>query len=229
MRRFQQQSRTAYATKVARRHAGMCVDHRPSDWCNCVSSMGVTLRVTPRRRIVVAIRCAIAKSCAARIGRAQPDAICGTQALDTTPEEFRTLRSRINGLRKAPVAFARVWPDAAYRHRRARDRGCSIALAAPMQACVVIGKWCVCARNWPPNRRTCATRKISSNSSSPQIPIPCGFIDCATLRFVSVNDAAVRTYGFSREEFLGMTLLDIRPPEEKPTFLDSVNQIHPGL
>ena len=34
-------------------------------------------------------------------------------------------------------------------------------------------------------------------------PYPMWVYDCATLRFVSVNDAAVRTYGFSREEFLG--------------------------
>ncbi len=60
-------------------------------------------------------------------------------------------------------------------------------------------------------------------------PYPMWVYDCATLRFVSVNDAAVRTYGFSREEFLAMTLLDIRPPEEKPTLLDCVNQIHPGF
>jgi PAS domain S-box-containing protein len=53
--------------------------------------------------------------------------------------------------------------------------------------------------------------------------------DCATLRFVSVNDAAVQAYGFSREEFLGMSVLDIRPPEEKATFLDFVTTTHPGL
>ena len=60
-------------------------------------------------------------------------------------------------------------------------------------------------------------------------PYPMWVYDCATLRFVSVNDAAVRTYGFSREEFLGMTLLDIRPPEETPALLDYVNHIHPGF
>jgi two-component system, cell cycle sensor histidine kinase and response regulator CckA len=60
-------------------------------------------------------------------------------------------------------------------------------------------------------------------------PYPMWVYDCATLRFVSVNDAAVRTYGFSQEEFLGMTVLDIGPPEEKPTSLDYVNHIHLGL
>jgi PAS domain S-box-containing protein len=38
--------------------------------------------------------------------------------------------------------------------------------------------------------------------------------DLATLRFLAVNDAAVRHYGYSRTEFLEMTIKDIRPPED---------------
>jgi len=38
--------------------------------------------------------------------------------------------------------------------------------------------------------------------------------DLATLRFLAVNDAAVRHYGYSRSEFLEMTIKDIRPPED---------------
>ena len=38
--------------------------------------------------------------------------------------------------------------------------------------------------------------------------------DLTTLRFLAVNDAAVRHYGYSRSEFLEMTLKDIRPPED---------------
>ena len=38
--------------------------------------------------------------------------------------------------------------------------------------------------------------------------------DLTTLRFLAVNDAAVRHYGFSRAEFLEMTIKDIRPPED---------------
>jgi PAS domain S-box-containing protein len=38
--------------------------------------------------------------------------------------------------------------------------------------------------------------------------------DLATLRFLAVNDAAVRHYGYSRAEFLDMTIKDIRPPED---------------
>jgi PAS domain S-box-containing protein len=38
--------------------------------------------------------------------------------------------------------------------------------------------------------------------------------DLESLRFLAVNDSAVDQYGYSREEFLAMTLRDIRPPED---------------
>lgn len=38
--------------------------------------------------------------------------------------------------------------------------------------------------------------------------------DLTTLRFLAVNDAAVRHYGYTRSEFLDMTIKDIRPPED---------------
>jgi PAS domain S-box-containing protein len=38
--------------------------------------------------------------------------------------------------------------------------------------------------------------------------------DIRSFAFLAVNDAAVRRYGFSREEFLSMTILDIRPGED---------------
>ncbi|HEY6660817.1 MAG TPA: PAS domain S-box protein, partial [Pyrinomonadaceae bacterium] len=40
--------------------------------------------------------------------------------------------------------------------------------------------------------------------------------DLATLRFLAVNDAAVHHYGYSREEFLDMTIKDIRPAGDVP-------------
>ncbi len=45
-------------------------------------------------------------------------------------------------------------------------------------------------------------------------PAPFWIFDTTTLRFLEVNHAAVEQYGYSREEFLAMTILDIRPPEE---------------
>jgi diguanylate cyclase (GGDEF)-like protein/PAS domain S-box-containing protein len=51
-------------------------------------------------------------------------------------------------------------------------------------------------------------------------PHPMWIYDPATLRFLAVNDAAVRHYGYTREEFLRMTIKDIRPPEEVPALLE---------
>jgi len=44
-------------------------------------------------------------------------------------------------------------------------------------------------------------------------PLPMWIFDLETLRFLEVNDAAVAQYGYSRDEFLAMTIRDIRPPE----------------
>jgi PAS domain S-box-containing protein len=49
-------------------------------------------------------------------------------------------------------------------------------------------------------------------------PKPMWVYDPATLGFLQVNDAAISFYGYSREEFLAMTLMDIRPEDDKPRF-----------
>jgi PAS domain S-box-containing protein len=50
-------------------------------------------------------------------------------------------------------------------------------------------------------------------------PQPIWVYDEETLSFLAVNEAAVRTYGYSREEFLSMTTEDIRPSEDVPALL----------
>jgi PAS domain S-box-containing protein len=60
-------------------------------------------------------------------------------------------------------------------------------------------------------------------------PHPMWVYDLETLRFLVVNDAAVRRYGYSREEFLALTIRDIRPPEDVPALLGSVARTGPGL
>jgi two-component system, cell cycle sensor histidine kinase and response regulator CckA len=42
-------------------------------------------------------------------------------------------------------------------------------------------------------------------------PLPTWVLDCETLRFLKVNDAAVHQYGYSYEEFEGMSILDLHP------------------
>lgn len=47
-------------------------------------------------------------------------------------------------------------------------------------------------------------------------PHPMWVYDSQTLRFLAVNDAAVGHYGYSRDDFLAMTIRDIRPEEDLP-------------
>ena len=62
-----------------------------------------------------------------------------------------------------------------------------------------------------------------------QNPHPMWIYDRETLRFLDVNTAAVRHYGYSRETFLAMTIHQIRPPEELPRMLARVSQLNDGL
>jgi PAS domain S-box-containing protein len=48
-------------------------------------------------------------------------------------------------------------------------------------------------------------------------------------RFLAVNEAAMEKYGYSREEFLSLSVVDIRPEEDKADFLKLVAQDHPAL
>ena len=45
-------------------------------------------------------------------------------------------------------------------------------------------------------------------------PNPMWVFDLETQAFLEVNEAAIRHYGYSREEFLSMTITDIRAPEK---------------
>lgn len=47
-------------------------------------------------------------------------------------------------------------------------------------------------------------------------PQPMWVYDLDSLSFIAVNDAAIEHYGYSREEFLAMTIRDIRPASDLP-------------
>jgi PAS domain S-box-containing protein len=59
-------------------------------------------------------------------------------------------------------------------------------------------------------------------------PTPIFTYDDTTLAFVSVNEAAVRHYGYAKEEFLKLTLRDLALPEDLPLFLDKLSKLSPG-
>jgi PAS domain S-box-containing protein len=53
-------------------------------------------------------------------------------------------------------------------------------------------------------------------------PLPMWVVDLNTLEFLDVNKATVANYGYSRDEFLHMTLRDIRPPQDLPKLYEAL-------
>ncbi|MDQ6877433.1 MAG: ATP-binding protein [Candidatus Dormibacteraeota bacterium] len=60
-------------------------------------------------------------------------------------------------------------------------------------------------------------------------PQPMWLYDVDTLAFLKVNDAAVDQYGYSREEFLKMTIKDIRPPQDVAKLLELIGTEMPAF
>jgi PAS domain S-box-containing protein len=60
-------------------------------------------------------------------------------------------------------------------------------------------------------------------------PLPMWVFDLKSLAFLAVNEAAVRHYGFSRDEFADMTILDIRPDADIPRLREHVSRSTRGL
>ena len=60
-------------------------------------------------------------------------------------------------------------------------------------------------------------------------PLPMWVFERKTLKFLAVNEAASRQYGFSSREFLTMTIADIRPAEDIPALLEATANPSQGL
>jgi PAS domain S-box-containing protein len=56
-------------------------------------------------------------------------------------------------------------------------------------------------------------------------PLPFWVFDTQTLRFLAVNETAIRNYGYSREDFLAMTILDIRPRDDADAVHTSLRDV----
>jgi PAS domain S-box-containing protein len=55
-------------------------------------------------------------------------------------------------------------------------------------------------------------------------PYPMWIYDRKTLAFLDVNEAAVTKYGYSRQEFLNMTIVDIRPAQDVEQLMNNLAQ-----
>jgi len=64
-------------------------------------------------------------------------------------------------------------------------------------------------------------------------PLPMWVVDTQTLRFLAVNDAALKLYEYSRDEFLARTAADMRRPEDEAPFREFLSSeggaVHYGV
>ena len=60
-------------------------------------------------------------------------------------------------------------------------------------------------------------------------PSPLWIFRPDNFRFVKVNKAAIKMYGYTESEFLSMRLMDIRPEKEVQRFLNNAKTVSPGL
>jgi diguanylate cyclase (GGDEF)-like protein/PAS domain S-box-containing protein len=56
-------------------------------------------------------------------------------------------------------------------------------------------------------------------------PLPMWVYDPETLAFTEVNAAAIRSYGYSRAEFLSMKITEIRPQREVPQLMSAIREL----
>ena len=59
-------------------------------------------------------------------------------------------------------------------------------------------------------------------------PVPMWVYDIGSLRYLAVNDAAIDTYGYSREEFLAMSIRDVRPVDDRDALADRIRTLPRG-
>jgi len=78
-------------------------------------------------------------------------------------------------------------------------------------------------------RNTFSTRLRKSEQNYRHLfefsPMPMWVYDLQSLRFLDVNEAAIKNYGYSKEEFLEMTVRDIRPEDSRAAFDQAISNI----
>ncbi len=79
----------------------------------------------------------------------------------------------------------------------------------------------------PPKNGTHLSGHETYKSLFDENPQPMWIYDKSTLLFLDVNAAAIAHYGFSKQEFLEMTILDIRPESERKKVLHHLELLKP--
>jgi len=88
-------------------------------------------------------------------------------------------------------------------------------------------QWCGVCTNSGKTNLPVAPADVLYKSFFCDSPQPMWIYDRETLKFLDVNEAAIEQYGYAREEFLRMSVTDIRPENERRTFLSHLCLLEP--
>ena len=149
------------------------------------------------------------RSCCARASPSScarsPRTTCSSSPAATGPRWRRCASSSVTlgDVRAADRRRARPGDDRAARHRARTTAPADLDLISEIA------------------RRTAVALEIDRSRQASQMlfeasPTPMWVYDAESLAFLAVNDAAIRHYGYSRDEFLAMTIKDIRPRRGRP-------------
>jgi two-component system, cell cycle sensor histidine kinase and response regulator CckA len=146
------------------------------------------------------------------------------------PDERAVVMSQLSGL----LASDRLLQEYRFRHRdgtyvwlRDEKRVLRDDMGNPTE---VVGSW----SNITERKR--AERRLLESEEEYRLifdsnPHPMAVFDVGTLSFLAVNEASVHLYGYSRDEFLAMSVTDLRPAAELPALLQQLETLRdtPGL
>ena len=152
-----------------------------------------------------------------------PDERVGTQGLDHVhPDDRERASATLAGLLDEPGGTRQV--ELRIRHKHGGWRDCQVVGRNLLDEPAVGG---LVANISDVTHRHEAMRALADSESSFRMlfssnPQPMWVYDVETLHFVEVNDAAVRHYGYTRDQFLAMTIADIRPKEDVDRLMRAV-------
>jgi PAS domain S-box-containing protein len=157
-------------------------------------------------------------------GGPTPDLIVVAAAPAAAREVIRAMRSHVRGESAALIALV---PEDALE--LALDARADTALPVPAPRSHLVAA--IAGAERLTARRTLLRdgAYVDTELHFTRNPYPMWFYDVDTLAFRAVNDAAIQKYGWSRDEFLRMTLRDIRPPQDVPRLLEETRRVASGL